>query len=66
MGTWKVKEINEIAKSDDEGDAFRKEKLEFLALTETKLKKNMEVSWCRVNGIIVGVQEIKLGKVWRL
>ena len=40
--------INEIAESDDEGDAFRKEKLEFLALTETKLKKNREVSWCRV------------------
>ena len=40
-------------------DIFRKGKLELLALTETKLKGNGEVSWCGVNDIITGVQEMK-------
>ena len=35
-----------------------KEKFELLALTETKLKGNGEVSWCGVNDIIAGVQEM--------
>ena len=39
-------------------DVFRKGKFELLALTETKLKVNREVSWCGVNGIIAVVQEI--------
>ena len=39
-------------------DVFRKGKSELLALTETKLKGNGEVSWCGANGIIVSVQEI--------
>ena len=39
-------------------DAFRKGKFELLALTESKLKGNGEVSWTGVNGIVVGVQEI--------
>ena len=30
-----------------------------LALTETKLKGNGEVSWCGLHGIIVGVREIE-------
>ena len=30
-----------------------------LALMEMKLKGNGEVSWCGVNGIIAGVQEMK-------
>ena len=30
-----------------------------LALTEAKLKGNGKVSWCGVNGIIDGVQEMK-------
>ena len=30
-----------------------------LALTETKLKGNGEVSWCGVNGITAGVQEME-------
>ena len=30
-----------------------------VALAETKLKGNGEVSWCGVNGIIAGVQEIE-------
>ena len=29
-------------------DVFRKGKFELLALTETKLKGNGEVSWCKV------------------
>ena len=33
-------------------DVFRKGKFELLALTETKLKGNGEVSWCGANGII--------------
>ena len=28
-------------------------------MTETKLKRNGEFLWCRMNGIIVGVQEIE-------
>ena len=38
---------------------FRKGKIEFLALTKTKLKGNGEVSWCGINGIITGVQEME-------
>ena len=30
-----------------------------LALTETKLKGNGKVSWCRVSGMIVDVQKIE-------
>ena len=30
-----------------------------IALTETKLRGNGEVSWCGVNGIIVGAQEVE-------
>ena len=40
-------------------DVFRKGKFELFDLTETKLKANGEVSWCGVNGIPVGVQEIE-------
>ena len=40
-------------------DVFREGKFELLALTETKLKGNREVSWCGVNGIIAGVQEME-------
>ena len=38
-------------------DVFRKGKFELLALKETKLKGNGEVSHCGVNGIIAGVEE---------
>ena len=38
---------------------FRKGKFELLALMETKLKRNVELSWCRINGIIAGVQEME-------
>ena len=40
-------------------DAFKKGKFELLALTEKNLKGNGEVSWCEVNGIITGVQEME-------
>ena len=39
-------------------DVFRNGKSELLPLTETKLKGNGEVSWCGVNGIIAGDQEM--------
>ena len=38
-------------------DVFRKGKFELLTLTETKLKRNGEVSWCRVSDTYVVVQE---------
>ena len=40
-------------------DVFREGKFELLALMETKLKENGEVSWCGVNGLIAGVQEME-------
>ena len=40
-------------------DVFREEKFELLALTKTKLKRNGEVSWYGVNGIIASVQEME-------
>ena len=40
-------------------DVFREEKFELLALSETKLKGNGEVSWRRVNGIIAGVRKME-------
>ena len=43
-------------------DTFKERKFELLALTETKLKGNGEVSWCGVNGIMAGVQEIERAK----
>ena len=39
-------------------DVYRKEKFELLDFTEVKLKGNGEISWCGVNGIIAGVQEM--------
>ena len=40
-------------------DVFREGNFALLALTETKLKGNGEVLWCRLNCIIVGVQEME-------
>ena len=40
-------------------DIFREGKFELLALTETKLKGNGELSWCGVYDIIAGVQEME-------
>ena len=38
---------------------FRKRKFELVALIETKLKGNGEVSWCGVNDTIDSVQEME-------
>ena len=40
-------------------NVFREGKFELLALMETKLKGNGEVSWRGVNGIIASVQEME-------
>ena len=53
--TWYVRIINGTVKREEVVDVFRKEKFELLALTETKLKENGEVSWWGVNGIIADV-----------
>ena len=44
MGTWNARRINGTAKRVKITDFFRKGKIEFLALTKTKLKGNGEVS----------------------
>ena len=50
-------------------DVFQEGKFDLLALTETKLKGEGEVSWCGVNGIFAGVTKMKgvailLNDVW--
>ena len=40
-------------------DVFRKGKFMLLALCEIQKKKNEEFSWCWVNGVSMGVQEIE-------
>ena len=40
-------------------DVFRGRNFELLALIKMKLKGNREISWCGVNGIITGVQEME-------
>ena len=59
LGTLKVREINGTARREKEVGVFREGKFELLALTETKLRGNGEVSWCGVNGIITSVQEME-------
>ena len=59
LGTWNVRGINDTTKREQVVDIFKKGKFELLALTETKLKGEGEVSWCGVNDIISGVQEMK-------
>ena len=41
---------------------FRKGKFELLALTETKLKRNREISFCGVNSIVADFQEIEVAR----
>ena len=43
-------------------DIFREGKFKLLALIETKLKGNGEVSWYGVNDIISSVQEMERAK----
>ena len=45
-------------------DIFREGKFDLLALTYKKLKGNGDVSWCGVNGIIAGVQEMERDREW--
>ena len=40
-------------------DVFREGKFDLPALTDTKLRGNIEVSWCGVNSIIDDVQEME-------
>ena len=40
-------------------DVFRMGNFELLALTETKLKSNEEVSWFGLNDIITGIQKME-------
>ena len=58
-------------KREEVMDVFRERKFELLALTETKLKGNGEVSWCEVNDIIASVQEMErvailLNDMWHI
>ena len=43
-------------------DIFNEGKFKLLAMMEKKLKGNGEVSWCEVNGINAGVQEMERGR----
>ena len=56
LGSWNVKGINGTTKKEEVVYVFKEGKFELLALTETKLKREEEVSWCGVNDIIAGVQ----------
>ena len=65
MDTRNIKIKNLTGKKEEVVDVFREGKFELLALTETKLKGNGEVSWYGANSIIAVVQEMeKLGNVW--
>ena len=56
---WSVREINGTTKKGEVVNVFREGKFELLALMETKLKGNEELSLRGINGIIVGVQEME-------
>ena len=51
--------INGTAKREEGVDVFRGGEFELLALTKTKLKGNGKVSWCGINSIITGAQEME-------
>ena len=53
FGYWECKEEDQWdCKEREEGvDVFRRRKFEWLALIETKVKGNGEVSWCGGNGV---------------
>ena len=59
LDPWNVRGINGTEKWEEVVNVFREGKFELLPLTEMKLKGNGELSWCGVNGIIAGVQEMK-------
>ena len=54
-----MKRINDTKKREEEVYIFKKGKFDLIALTQTKLKGEGELSWCDVNGIISGVQEME-------
>ena len=57
--------INDTMKGEEVVDVFKEGKFELLALMETKLKGNREISWCGVNGIIDVFRRLKeLGNSW--
>ena len=45
-------------------DVFRERKFELLALMESKMKGNGEISWSGLNGIIASVQEMERAREW--
>ena len=51
--------IKDTTKREEVVDTFQNGKFDLLALTETKLKGEGEVSWIEVDVIISGVQEIE-------
>ena len=51
--------INGNAKREEVVDVIKEGKFELLALTETKLKGNRELSGCGVNGITACVQDME-------
>ena len=59
LGTWNVRGINWTAKREEVVNVFRKRKVELLALTETKLKENEDVSWYGLNDVIACIQEME-------
>ena len=59
LDTWNVRGKNDTTKREEVVDIFMKGKFKLLALTKTKLKGKGEISWCGVNGIFSGVQEME-------
>ena len=51
--------IKDTIEREEVVDIFKKGKFDLQALTEKKLKREGEVSWVEVNGIISGVQEME-------
>ena len=59
LGTWNVRGINDTTKREEVVDIFKKGKFDLLALMESKLKGEGEVTWVEDNGIFSGVQEME-------
>ena len=68
MGTWNARGINETVKREEVVDVvFRKGNFELLALVETQLKGNRNISWWGVRKIVSLLEFSRwkeLGKVW--
>ena len=59
LGAWNVQRIHGIVKREEVVYTFKKGKFKLLTLIETKLKRNGEISWCGVYGIIANVQKME-------